>query len=71
MTVRQLIEMLENFDDDMEVKIGMRQSYGSDFAMAIEDINEQTVNKFRGGEHTMVVITEGQQIGTVSYEDEW
>ena len=35
MTVRELIDELERFDDDMEVKIGMIQNYGSNFAMDI------------------------------------
>ena len=35
MTVRDLIDALECFDEDMEVRIGMIQNYGSNFAMNI------------------------------------
>ena len=35
MTVRDLIDTLEQFDEDMEVRIGMIQNYGSNFAMNI------------------------------------
>lgn len=71
MTVRDLIEMLEEFDEDMEVRIGMIQNYGSNFAMNIvEDIAEHTINSFDGDNFKAVVITEGHQIGTVDYNDE-
>ena len=73
MTVRDLIEMLEEFDGDMDVVIGMQQSYGSDFAMDISyDIGEYNVNPFYDDDYHAVVLTEGSQIGTVSYgDDDW
>jgi hypothetical protein len=71
MTVRDLIEMLEEFDEDMEVCIGMIQNYGSNFAMnVIDDIAEHKIRAFYGDDYKAVVITEGNQIGTVDYEDE-
>lgn len=71
MTVRDLIEELEQFDEDMEVRIGMIQNYGSNFAMnIINDIAEHTINSFYGDNFKAVVLTEGNQIGTVDYEDE-
>lgn len=72
MTVRDLIEQLEEFDEDMEVKIGMIQNYGSNFAMEICDdvVEERTVHDWDYGDYKAVVITEGRQIGTVNYEDE-
>lgn len=71
MTVRDLIEELQNFDDDMEVMIGMRQTYGSDFAMDIEfDIEEHNIHAFYGENYKAVVITEGSQCGTVNYADD-
>ena len=71
MTVRDLIEELENFDEDMEVRIGMIQNYGSNFAMNIvEDVAEHKINTFYGDDFKAVVITEGNQIGTVDYDDE-
>lgn len=71
MTVRDLIEMLEEFDEDMEVRIGMVQNYGSNFAMnIINDIAEHKINSFYGDDFKAVVLTEGNQIGTVDYDDE-
>ena len=72
MTVRELIEELERFDDDMEVIIGMQQNYGSDFAMDIQEVESYKVDEWYGEDVEKVVITEGQQIGTVHYnDDEW
>lgn len=70
MTVRELIEALEDFDDDMPVVIGMIQNYGDSFAMNICDeiIEELHINKFYGEDVNAVVLTEGTQIGTVDYE---
>ena len=71
MKVKELIEILEQFDGDMIVKIGMRQNYGSDFAMDIDcDIAEYKVRAFYGNDYKAVVITEGSQCGTVDYDDE-
>ena len=71
MTVRELIDELERFDDDMEVKIGMIQNYGSNFAMDIMcEIEELSINNFYGDNYSAVVITEGTQVGTVNYGDE-
>lgn len=74
MRVKDLIEELEQFDEDMEVRIGMIQNYGSNFAMnIIDDIAEHRINTFYGKDFNAVVITEGNQIGVVDYndEDEW
>lgn len=71
MTVRDLIEMLEEFDEDMDVCIGMIQNYGSNFAMNIcDDVEIHKINSFYGDNYKAVVITEGNQIGTVDYNDE-
>lgn len=71
MTVRDLIEMLEEFDEDMDVCIGMIQNYGSNFAMNIvDDVEMHTIKSFYGDDFKAVVITEGNQIGTVDYNDE-
>ena len=71
MKVRDLIEELENFDGDMEVRIGMIQNYGSNFAMNIvEDVAEHKIRSFYGSDFKAVVITEGNQVGTVDYEDD-
>lgn len=71
MTVRELIESLKDFDGDMQVRIGMEQKYGSDFAMHIvDDIDEFNINSFYGNDYRAVVITEGSQCGTVDYYGE-
>lgn len=67
MTVRDLIDELENFDEDMEVRIGMIQNYGSNFAMNISEVDEHKVKAWYGEDFNAVVITEGSQIGTVDY----
>lgn len=76
MTVRELIDALENFDEDAKVVIGMIQNYGSNFAMNIcDEVEEYTIRRFYGNDHKAVVITEGNQIGTVAYDgdddDDW
>ena len=71
MTVRDLIEALEQFDEDIEVRIGMIQNYGSNFAMNIvDDIAEHKIRSFYGNDFKAVVITEGNQVGTVDYNDD-
>lgn len=71
MKVRDLIEELEQFDEDMEVRIGMIQNYGSNFAMnIIDDIAEHNIRTFYGNDFKAVILTEGNQIGTVDYNDE-
>lgn len=71
MTVRELIDALEQFDDEAEVRIGMIQKYGSNFAMNIcEDIEEHNIRRFYGNDIKAVVLTQGEQIGTVDYDDE-
>lgn len=72
MTVRELINWLEDFDEDAEVVIGMRQRYGSDFAMEIGNISEEKVNLWDEDDgNPCIVITEGSQIGSVDYEERW
>ena len=57
---------------NMEVVIGMQQTYGSNFAMEIEGcVDEYNVTAFGDEDYRTVVITEGSQIGVVDYgEDE-
>lgn len=71
MTVKELINWLEDFNEDAEVVIGMHQRYGTDFAMEIEEVSEEKLNLFYGNDDSdYVVITEGEQIGSVCYEDD-
>lgn len=72
MTVKELINWLEDFDYDAEVVIGMKQRYGSNFAMEIGNVSEKKVDSWDTNEEDVpcVVITEGRQIGSVGYENE-
>lgn len=71
MTVRELKDQLETFDDDMKVVIGMQQIYGTNFAMEIENnLDEYNVAAFGGEDCRAVVITEGSQIGSVDYSED-
>lgn len=71
MKVRDLINELEQFDEDMNICIGMIQNYGSNFAMnIIDNIAEHTINSFYGDDFKAVVITEGNQVGVVNYNNE-
>ena len=75
MTVKELINWLEDFNEDAEVVIGMHQKYGTDFAMAIDEVSTEKINMFYGDDEDddsrYVVITEGNQIGSVSYKGRW
>lgn len=71
MTVKELKDQLETFDGDMEVVIGMQQTYGTNFAMEIEsNLDEYNVTAFGGEDCRAVVITEGSQIGSVDYSED-
>ena len=71
MTVRELIDALEEFDEEMEVKIGMIQNYGSNFAMNIcDNVEEHMIKSWYSGNYKAVVLTEGNQIGVVDYYNE-
>lgn len=71
MTVKDLINELKNFEEDMPVRIGMIQNYGSNFAMnIIDDIEEHTINTFYGKNYKAVILTEGNQIGIVNYDND-
>lgn len=70
MTVGELKELLEEFDDNADVCIGVQQTYGSNFAYHIDDIAKYDVNPFYDDSYRMVVITEGSQMGTVDFDGE-
>ena len=72
MKVRELIEILEDFDENMEVRIGMVQRYGSNFAKEVsKNVKEHMIRSFYGDDYNAVVITEGSQVGVVDYEDNY
>ena len=68
MNVQQLIEMLEEYDKDLPVRIGMQQTYGSDFAMNVTEVGVYGINSFYGKDYLALVLTEGSQCGTVDYD---
>lgn len=71
MTVKELKNQLDSFDEDMEVVIGMKQTYGTNFAMEIDGyIDEYNVTAFGGEDCRAIVITEGSQIGAVDYDED-
>ncbi len=70
MTVGELIRMLKHFDPEAEVVIGMKQRFGSDFMNEVADVSEEKVDGFWSDEGEAVVITQGEQLGVVRYEDE-
>lgn len=70
MTVRELKSILEDYDEDLPVCIGMIQTYGSNFATELDDVDEFTVDDWEYGEEKKVVLTQGSQIGIVNYRKE-
>ena len=67
MTVGELKQILEDYNGDLQVCIGMIQNYGSNFAMEIDTVDCQNVDDWEYGEKDKLVLTEGSQIGTVLY----
>ena len=68
MTVGELKTALEDYDEDLPVCVGMIQTYGSNFATELDDIDELTVDDWEYGEEKKVVLTQGSQIGIVEYK---
>ena len=67
MIVGELKAVLEDYDEDLPVCIGMIQSYGSNFATELNDVNELTVDNWGYSKKKKVVLTQGSQIGIVEY----
>ena len=68
MTVRELINWLEDFDDGAEVVIAMYQRYGCDFAYDIAEVGDASYNNWDGDnddDGNCVQIVLGSQIGTM------
>lgn len=68
MTVGELKSILEDCDENLPVCIGMIQTYGSNFATELDDVDELMVDDWEYGEEKKVVLTQGSQIGIVNYE---
>lgn len=67
MTVGELKSILEDYDEDLPICIGLIQTYGSDFATELDDVDELMVDDEEYGEEKKVVLTQGSQIGIVNY----
>lgn len=67
MTVGELKAALEDYDNDLQVCIGMIQTYGCNFATELDDVDELDVYDWEYGEENKVVLTQGSQIGIVNY----
>lgn len=67
MTVGELKVALKDYDEDLPTCIGMIQTYGSNFATELDDVDEFTVDDWEYGEEKKVVLTQGSQIGIVEY----
>lgn len=49
MTVGELKNILEDYDEDFPVCIGMIQTYGSNFATELDDVDEFAVDDWEYG----------------------
>lgn len=71
MTVKELKDQLNEFDDNLEVVIGVRQVLGTNFANEIRGcVVECNVTASNGKDYRTVAITEGTTIGSVDYVQE-
>ena len=69
MTVGELKAALEDYDEDLPICIGMIQTYGSNFATELDDVDEFTVDDWEYDKEKKVVLTQGSQIGIVGYNE--
>ncbi len=69
MTVGELKEILNQYDEDIPVCIGEIQAYGCDFATELDAIGVFKVDDWEYGEEDKVVLTQGSQIGIVMYNE--
>ena len=69
MTVKELINWLQDFDGDTEVVMAQYQNHGCDFAYDIWDVSKTKYIRWDDDEDdddgTCVQITIGSQIGTM------
>lgn len=70
MTVGELKSELEKYDEDLPVCVGEIQSFGSNFATELDDVDELVVDDWEYGEEKKVVLTQGSQIGIVNYRND-
>ena len=65
--IGELKAALEDYNEDLPICIGMIQTYGSNFATGLDDVDELMVDDWEYGEEKKVVLTQGSQIGIVEY----
>ncbi len=72
MTVGNLKEILDCYDDEQKIVIGQYQNYGSNFVYNIcDDVEENGINKFYGNNiKDAVMLILGNQIGTIKQYDD-
>lgn len=71
MTIGELINVLEGYDEDMEVCIGMYQRYGSNFTYDVCDVEVNGINQFYGEDiDEAVMLIMGTQTGSIKYEED-
>lgn len=74
MTVKELIDLLQDFDGDTEVVIAEYQSRGTDFAYDVWDVSKTRYSNWDDDaldeNGVCVQITIGSQIGSMCGEDD-
>lgn len=67
MTVRDLIGMLEDFDEDAEIRV----QAGGDYAYDIEEVLEgYGIRAFYGDDYKCLILKADEQVGAIWEEDE-
>lgn len=61
MTVGELKDILNQYDEDLPVVIGMIQTFGSNFATELDDVDIFKVYDWEYGEEQKIVLTQGSQ----------
>ena len=70
MKVKDLIEILEDFDEDSRVVIAELGRYNH-YANNVCEVDERELSLFDGDDETVACIIVGNQIGSVSREVEY
>lgn len=67
MMVGELINILKQYNPYLPVCIGEIQSFRSNFAIEIDNIDVFKVDDWEYWEEHKVVLTQGSKIGTINY----
>ena len=65
MTVKQLKELLNNFNDTDYVCIADQNTWGSSYAYSVSRVQRTTLTPYHGEDERVVVIRRDDQIGAV------